>query len=178
MDLKEAFSKAEIIFALILIIIIGCRKIDSVHLGNDLKKEATDSLSDCIHFVHPEWVDEITYDDTTNENYNSIVLKAYLKNDCNDTIALGMTGPRVTSSGIIWFCGEGFTDMIFDKSDTFQIVIPDDSIYVYIQDLKDEYVHKCDSVLVAVDYKVKDKLIKNMIKIDGHDFAFRERHLD
>ncbi len=172
---KKSIRQVEMIVALIFILAITCKKIELPHSANDDILRTIDSVDNCIHFVHPEWIDEITYNDTIIDNYNAIILKAYLRNDCIDTISLGITGHRITSSTMNWFCGDqSFGESIFDKSERFQIVIPGDSIYLYISELRDVYVDKFDSVLVAVDYRMNNILRTKMIKINGDDLVTRE----
>src|SRR5688572_11759488 len=81
----------------------SCRKVDTTISLNAPKMDASILDYNCIQFVNPEWIDEITYFDTTVENYNSFVLRAFLKNTCSDTLAIGMDASAPASSAIQWF---------------------------------------------------------------------------
>ena len=68
----------------------SCKKADSPMYEPEVIVKSEDEP--CIKFVHPVWVDEITYFDTTVEHYNEFVLKAFLKNYCTDTVKVAWKG--------------------------------------------------------------------------------------
>ncbi len=153
----------------------SCKKIEIPLLVNGSKMYASNPDNNCIQFANPEWIDEITYFDTTVENYNSVVLRAFLKNTCNDTLAVGMVATSLATSAIQWyFKDEDGFDSILTKSDSFHVLVPGDSIYMYLTELKAEYVNKVDSIKIYVPYMLKDQFLNKMVMIDGHNITYRE----
>jgi len=154
---------------------ISCKKGDVLPSINNSIAVATNPDNNCILIVHPEWIDEITYFDTTSENYNAFVLKAHIKNTCTDTIAIGMNHTSLSTSYVEWFFPDaGGVMTIFTKSDSFHVLVPGDSLYLYLTTMRAEEVHKIDSLKIDVPYKIKNQLLNNMVKINGHDFTYRK----
>lgn len=140
----------------------SCKKTDSPKYDTEVivKSEG----EPCIKFVHPVWVDEVTYFDTTVEHYNAFVLKAFLKNYCDDTVKVAMKGPFNEVNRIYtgyysadFLNGEGYWSIIDDRIDTFYIIPPSDSVFMFILEERDYFIWMIDRYRIGVNFVLNKK---------------------
>ena len=154
----------------------SCKKTDSLIHEPEVIVKSEDEP--CIKFVHPVWVDEITYFDTTVEHYNEFVLKAFLKNYCNDTVKVAMKGlfngeNRIYTGfySVEFIYGGGGGNIIDDLVDTFYVIPPNDSIFMYVLEERDYFIWMIERYSIGVNFVLNKKYNETQfLKIEKRDF--------
>ena len=164
-------NKMKILGLFLILIHIACSNKKETPLSNDPIFVYNDENIECIKFVHPQWIDEVTYFDTTIVDYNALVLSAFLKNNCHDTIELALSRNRLYFGAIHWFFEDepGATNISM-MIDSFHTIPPGDSLFSSLTPLREEYVGKIDSMKIYIKLKINHEVTDKLIKISREDF--------
>ena len=163
-------------------IILSCKeevKLIENWKGNEM---VTVLQEPCLKFVSPALIDNSVFGDQGMADLalseNATMLGAYIQNVCADTVLIGLTSDYVTHRLNVGYVGEywdknylnggAVTIYCFNPIDYYCPITPSDSVFVLIEQIRDEVACMMDSVIVHFHHKVGIKKVTPIqLEIDG-----------
>ena len=130
-------------------------------------------FKDCLSLKYPEFVDDTAEWDRKPKNYKGVILKAFVKNVCTDSIEITITKLGLDVRPIIWYFNNDFLDEnpeYFFKNKL--ILAPFDSTYLSLAKRNYDIIARLDSIRFLVQFSSNNENFYQYVKVYKKDFIY------